>query len=96
MHVPLCKHLEHTGSRKLKREMLASKKVDAGSRECPAVTCTVAPMGISSINYALMLEMPCSDHWNPEPPSCVISHNFRKEMDALSKVEYRNRSDDIG
>jgi hypothetical protein len=95
MHVLLCKHLEHTGSCKLKREMLASKKVDAGSRECPAVTRTVAPMGISSINYALMLEMPCSDHWNPEPPhsgSCGV----RMTRDPLGSVEYRNRSDDIG
>lgn len=91
MQVSLCKHLEHTGSCKLKRDMLASKKVDMGSHECPAVTRTVAPMGISSINYALMLEMPCSDHWNPSTGT-----NSRKPVDTLSKVEYQNRSDDIG
>lgn len=59
MKVELCRHLEHTGACKIMREMLASKKVDDGSRDCPAVTRTVGPMGISNINYTLMKDMAC-------------------------------------
>jgi hypothetical protein len=60
--ISLCKHLSITGYCEKKEKLIREHDMH-GVKGCPAVTRNPTS-GVDTINYKLMLSMPCSDKWD--------------------------------